>query len=232
VGGDSAVPGMTTSVDERSEVTARIRSVTPPLALMPPEREEALTQRQRELLDELTQLFEHGWADLTMADLAARMNCSLRTLYELAPTRDELVLTVVDRNLWRIGQRATASVTAPDIAPLDAIQSYLRAATVAVAAVSPAFARDLAAMPAAQALEDAHNDYLVAVTRALLDLAVEQGSIGSVDTAAVARTMAGLGRDLSRPEVMATLGSSPKDAADGIVDVVLRGLRSNGQGNR
>jgi AcrR family transcriptional regulator len=223
---------MTTSVEERSEVTARIRSVTPPLALMPPEREEALTQRQRELLDELTQLFEHGWADLTMADLAARLNCSLRTLYELAPTRDELVLTVVDRNLWRIGQRATASVTAPDIAPLEAIRSYLRAATVAVAAVSPAFARDLAAMPAAQALEDAHNDYLVAVTRALLDLAVEQGSIGSVDTAAVARTMAGLGRDLSRPEVMATLGSSPKDAADGIVDVVLRGLRSDGQGNR
>ena len=87
-------------------------------------------------------------------------------------------------------------------------------------------------LPAAQALEDAHNDYLVAVTRALLDLAVEQGSIDSVDTAAVARTMAGLGRDLSRPEVMATLGSSPKDAADGIVDVVLRGLRSDGQGNR
>jgi AcrR family transcriptional regulator len=219
---------MTTSVDERSEVTARIRSVTPPLALMPPEREEALTQRQRELLDELTQLFEHGWADLTMADLAARMNCSLRTLYELAPTRDELVLTVVDRNLWRVGQRATASVTAPDIAPLDAIRSYLRAATVAVAAVSPAFARDLAAMPAAQALEDAHNDYLVAVTRALLDLAVEQRAIGPVDTAAVARTMAGLGRDLSRPEVMATLASSPKDAADTIVDVVLRGLRSDG----
>jgi AcrR family transcriptional regulator len=219
---------MTTSVDERSEVTARIRSVTPPLALMPPEREEALTQRQRELLDELTQLFEHGWADLTMADLAARMNCSLRTLYELAPTRDELVLTVVDRNLWRVGQRATASVTAPDIAPLDAIRSYLRAATVAVAAVSPAFARDLAAMPAAQALEDAHNDYLVAVTRALLDLAVEQRAMGPVDTAAVARTMAGLGRDLSRPEVMATMASSPKDAADTIVDVVLRGLRSDG----
>ena len=81
-------------------------------------------------------------------------------------------------------------------------------------------------MPAALALEDAHNDYLVAVTRALLDLAVERGEIEPVDTAAMARTMAGLGRDLSRPEVMATLRSSPKDAADAIVDVMLSGLRA------
>jgi hypothetical protein len=108
------------------------------------------------------------------------------------------------------------------------VRSYLRAATVAVADVSPGFARDLAAMPAAQRLEDAHNDYLVAVTRALLDLAVENREIEAVDTAAVARTMAGLGRDLSRPAVMATLRSSPKDAADTIVDLVLRGLRTPG----
>lgn len=202
-----------------------MRAVPRPQALMPRDREEALTARQREILDDLSRLFEHGWANLTMADLAARLNCSLRTLYELAPTRDELVLTVVDRNLWHVGHGAMNSVSTAELGPLDTIRAYLRAATVAVGTISPEFARDLAAMPAAQAVEDAHNDYLVAVTRSLLDLAVARGDIDPVDTAAVARTIAGLGRDFSRPEVMASLGSSPKDAADSIVDVVLRGLR-------
>lgn len=217
---------MSTAVRERSPVEQRIRSVPAPRPLLPRDREEALTARQREILDQLGHIVEGGWADLTMAELAARLNCSLRTLYELAPTRDDLVLTVVDRSLWRVGHTATSSVSSAEATALDAVRAYLRAATVAVANVSPAFARDLAATPAAQRLEDAHNDYLVAVTRALLDLAVERGEIEPVDTAAMARTMAGLGRDLSRAEVMATLRSSPKDAADSIVDVILTGLRA------
>ena len=212
---------------ERSQVEQRIRSVPAPRPLLPRDREEALTARQREILDQLGHIVEGGWADLTMAELASRLNCSLRTLYELAPTRDDLVLTVVDRSLWRVGHTATSSVSSAEATALGAVRAYLRAATVAVADVSPAFARDLAATPAAQRLEDAHNDYLVAVTRALLDLAVERSEIEPVDTAALARTMAGLGRDLSRAEVMATLRSSPKDAADSIVDVILSGLRAD-----
>ena len=212
---------------ERTEVDQRIRSVPAPRPLLPRDREESLTARQREILDQLGHIVEGGWADLTMAELASRLNCSLRTLYELAPTRDDLVLTVVDRSLWRVGHTATSSVSSAEATALGAVRAYLRAATVAVADVSPAFARDLAATPAAQRLEDAHNDYLVAVTRALLDLAVERSEIEPVDTAALARTMAGLGRDLSRAEVMATLRSSPKDAADSIVDVILSGLRAD-----
>ena len=55
-------------------------------------------------------LFAGGFATLTMAELAARLNCSLRTLYALAPSRDELVLVVVDRNLWRVGRAARDAV--------------------------------------------------------------------------------------------------------------------------
>ena len=202
----------------------RLRSVPRPTPALSRDRERALTTRQREILDELTKVVDDGFADLTMAELAARVRCSLRTLYELAPSRDELVLVVVDRNLWRVG-RTAANALDEDMAPLDAIRAYLRAATVAVAGTTPAFARDLAAVPAAQRLNDAHSDYLVAVTRCLLDLAVERGDIADVDTGAVARVMAGLGRDFARAEVISTLRSSPKDAADAVVDVILRGLR-------
>ena len=76
----------------------RLRDVPAPLPVLDRVREQQLTDRQRDLLDRLVELFDEGFAHLTMADLAARLNCSLRTLYELAPSRDELVLTVIDRN--------------------------------------------------------------------------------------------------------------------------------------
>ena len=207
------------------ETQRRLRAVRRPRPVLARERERALTDRQRELLDQMEGMFDEGFADLKMAGLAARLNCSLRTLSALAPSRDELVLIVVDRNLWRIGRQARGAI-GHDLAPLDAVRAYLEAATVAVSGWTEAFASDLAAVPAAQRLADEHSEYLFVVTRTLLDLAVERGDIPEVDTAAVARVLAGLGRFFSRPAVIPTLRSSPKEAADEVVDLVLRGLMS------
>jgi AcrR family transcriptional regulator len=207
------------------ETQRRLRAVRRPRPVLGRGRERALTDRQRELLDHMEHLFANGFADLTMAGLAARLNCSLRTLYALAPSRDELVLIVVDRSLWRTGRVARDAI-GDDLAPLDAVRVYLKAATVAVSGWTEAFARDLAAVPAAQQLAGEHNEYLYAVTRTLLDLAVERGDIPDIDTAAVSRVLAGLGGFFSRPNIIPTLRSSPKEAADGVVDLVLRGLLS------
>lgn len=215
---------MTARVEAGVDLHERLRAVPRPTPVLDRERERALTARQRELLDQLGGLFDDGFADLTMAAIARRLSCSLRTLYELAPSRDELLLMVIDRNLWRIGRTAAAALDT-EMAPLDALRAYLDAANMAIARTTTAFARDLLAVPAAQHLNDAHSDYLVAVARCLLDLAVERGDIDPVDTAAVARVVAGVGRDFARPEVLATLQSPPKEAADRIVDVILRGLR-------
>lgn len=215
------------AVGARPEATGLeklLRAVRAPLPVMERDRERRLTERQRQILDELGSLFEKGFADLTMADLAASLNCSLRTLYGLAPSRDELVLTVVDRNVRKVGRSAIAAIK-PDMAPLDAVRAYLSAATVAVSDMTEEFARDLADMPAGRRLNREHSDYLVAVTGRLLDLAVERGDIGDVDTAAVARVIAGLGRDFAAPQVMPTLRSSPKEAADAVVEIVLAGLQ-------
>jgi AcrR family transcriptional regulator len=214
---------MSQQVAERGELQHRLESVPRPRPALSRDRERRLTERQREILDGLSELFDHGFADLTMAEIAAWANCSLRTLYGLAPSRDELVLLVVDRNLWRVGRTAREAIES-DMAALDAVRAYLRAASVAVSRTTEAFARDIERMPAAQDLGEQHAEYLVAVTRRLLDLAVEDGEIPDLDTGALARVMAGLGRDLSRPEVISTLRTSPKDAADAVLDILLRGL--------
>lgn len=205
----------------------RFRDVPAPRPILDRSREAQLTERQREILDQVTDLFADGFAGLTMAEIASRLNTSLRTLYEIAPSRDELVMTVVDRNLWRIGRTAMATVK-PDAAPLDALRAYLRAATEAVSAVTEAFARDLATLPATQELNRQHEDYLIAITRSLLDEAARRHDIApGLDTTAVARVMAGVGRDFARADVIPTLRSNPKAAADSIVDVILAGLTSH-----
>lgn len=214
---------MITLASAATELQRRLQSVPRPRPVLPRERERQLTERQRAVLDRLTEMFDEGFADLTMAVISARANCSLRTLYELAPSRDELVLMVADRNLWRIGHSARDAIR-PDMAPLQAVRAYLRAATMAVSGTTTAFARDLSRVPAAQQLRDQHSAYLVAVTTQLLDLAVEHSDIPDLDTAALAHVMAGLGADLSAPDVIATLRSTPKQAADDVLDIILAGL--------
>jgi AcrR family transcriptional regulator len=210
------------------ETQRRLQAVRRPRPVLGRQREQELTDRQRQILEQLVELVADGFAELTMADLAARLSCSLRTLYALAPSRDELVLVAIDGSLWRIGRVARDAI-GEDLAPLDAIRAYLEAATVAVSGWTEGFARDLGAVPAALHLQDEHNEYLFEVTRTLLDLAVERGDIAQVDTAAVARVLAGLGRFFSRPAVIPTLRSSPKEAADEVVELIIRGLRHAAQ---
>ena len=205
----------------RPAAIARVRAPRPLLA---PEVERALSERQREILDALEALaMQDGFAELTMAQLAARVNCSLRTLYALAPRKDALLLTEIDRRLHRIGRAAMAAIE-PDMDALSALRAYLEAATIAVAPTTEAFARQLATVPGAEELTTAHANYVTAVTERLLERAVAERQIEPVDTGALALVLGGMGAFFSRPAVLPRLEASPKATSDAILAIVLRGL--------
>ncbi len=213
---------------ERAPDPARMRfpGVRAPKPLLPADSLRRLTARQRQVLDALEELVvREGLAELTMAEIAAEVNCSLRTLYEIAPRKDELVLAVIDRRLQRIGRTAIESLDA-SMSPLDALRAYLRAASEAVQPSANAFSRDFADVTGAKPLLDAHEGYVMAVTKSLLDRAVDEGEIRSVDTAAMAHVLGGLGREFSHPEVASLIADSPKQTADALADIILAGLVS------
>ncbi len=188
-----------------------------------PETERRLTARQRELLDHLEELVTRkGVGERTMAGIASEVNCSLRTLYGIAPSKDELVLAIVDRRLCRIGRGAIGSIDA-SVSPLEALRAYLEVANQAVQPEAIAFAEELAALPGAKRLLDAHEGYVIAVTQSLLDRAVSQGEIDAVDSASVAHVLGGLGREFARPEVAEA--ASAKATADAMTGIILRGLK-------
>ena len=208
-----------------AETPSRLRlGVRAPTPLLSREAEQELSARQLELLAELeAQMLQGGLAQLTMAELAARLGCSLRTLYAIAPSKDELLLTVIDRRLRRIG-RAAVDALDPALPPIDALRAYLHAAHEAVQPESLLLSADMAKVPGAQRLFDAHAGYLMAVTEKLLDRAVEEGQIAPLDTAAMAHVLGGLGREFARPEVAEIAEASPKETADAIAEVILQGL--------
>jgi len=198
--------------------------VRAPKPLLSPEALRRLSPRQLELLDELeAQLLRGGLAELTMAQIAARMGCSLRTLYGIAPSKDELLLSVIDRRLRRIGRAAIEALDA-SLPPLDALRVYLRTAHEAVQPQAAAMLADLGGVAGAGRLFDAHEAYLTAVTQSLLESALQTGEIPQVDTAAVAHVLGGLGREFAQPEVAELAHASPKETADAISELILQGL--------
>ena len=65
----------------------RMHGLRAPRPILSSEDEERLTGRQKEILGRLEELSVAGELfALTLADLAERLNCSLRTLYGLAPS--------------------------------------------------------------------------------------------------------------------------------------------------
>lgn len=202
----------------------RFPGVRAPQPLLDAEAENRLTDRQKEILDELeTAGAEAGFASQTMAEIAARMNCSLRTLYGIAPTRDELLLIAVDRRLRRIGRNAIEKLD-PTLSPLELLRAYLEAANAAVQRQTFTLSRDFAAVNGSRRLADSHENYVISVVQKLLDRAVSEAQIRPVDTAAVAHILGGFGREFTKPDIVDMIDGTPDEAANLLTDVLLRGL--------
>lgn len=203
---------------------ARFPNVRAPKRRLPPSTEQSLTTRQLEILDTLDEsMLAGGFASLTMAEIAKRMNCSLRTLYEIAPSKEELVLAVADRHLQRVGREAMEAMD-PAASALSRLRDYLRATNRALQPRTVVFSLDFEKLPEARKLADAHADYIRQVTQALLDEAVDEGEIEPVDTAALAMVLGRLGRELARPDVEPVLRGPARETADAIAEIVLDGL--------
>lgn len=202
----------------------RFPGVRAPKPLLSSEAERQLSARQLEVLEELEQMLLHdGLAEMTMAEIAALVGCSLRTLYGIAPSKDELLLTIVDRRLHRIG-RAAIEALDPSMSPLDALRTYLQAANEAVQPETAAMSADLARFKGIGRLFSSHEAYLISVTQNLLDRAVSEGQIAPVDTASVAYVLGRLGGEFARPDGAEIAHASPKETADAISELILQGL--------
>ena len=63
-----------------------------------------LGKRHVEVMDELERMLDQGESFATMSEVAKTLKISLRTLYEIAPSKEELIVATVDRVLKKHGK--------------------------------------------------------------------------------------------------------------------------------
>jgi AcrR family transcriptional regulator len=110
----------------------------------------ARARRREELVERLIGLFlDRGFAELGVADLAALLRCSKSTLYTVADSKEQIIVTVVKAFFRRATGRVEARL-ARETDPRERVEAYLRAISDELAAASPAFFADLTAFAPAR----------------------------------------------------------------------------------
>ncbi len=186
--------------------------------------------RHVQLLDGIeTIILTEGFRDLTVGGLAERLHCSRRTLYELADTKESLVLLVIDRLLRRLARRAHDAAQDGGT-HLDRLRAFLTKGLTELHRATVSFAEDVADEPAAHALVTAHFRFATNVVVAMLTEGIEAGEFARIHPRVAAEVLdAGLAR-LQEPAVLRTAGVSFAEALEEFLTFFADGLRSGSAG--
>ena len=183
-----------------------------------------LTDKHKQVIDKLELMLEKGIPDLTMSELAAKLKVSLRTLYEIAPSKDHLIRMTVNRILMKLGKEAL-DIIANINSPVEKLKRYLQHANQAVGPKFKVYLQNLGNNNKSKEMIDYHEDYIISFTKELLDDAVTQKEIRAIDTQAFALLLGGIGRDFAKDVNVAKLSDSPERSANSITEIILNGIR-------
>ena len=195
-----------------------------PRPLLSTRAESALGQRHREVLDGLEALLRDGeLAPLTIRELAAKLECSRRTLYELSPSKEQLFLLTLDRFMHRIGREAIASVN-PNTTATMQLRQYVTV-NIGYAFRSSAY-EDLAEVPGARRLIDRHSRFAATVIERIVAVGIDHGEFRPMESAVVAAVILAAVVHLGQPDVVADLGGDLDATVSEMLNLCLQGLQA------
>ena len=215
---------MALSLSNSNQLNIIEGSVKTPKPLLSKSKEKLLSIRQKKALEDLEELIKGGYPQLTMSEIAANLKVSLRTLYEIAPKKEELILIAVDRLLFKIGAAAQKAINLSD-SPMAKLNAFLNETSKATERNTLAFTEDFGRIQGAKDLVDSHENYVMNVTEQLLEEAIIANEIISIDTSAMALILSGLSRELDKKYLKKELKITPSDALKEIIEVIFKGLK-------
>ena len=183
-----------------------------------------LGKRHLEVMDELESMLDKGKSFSTMSDLAKQLKISLRTLYEIAPSKEELIVTTVDRVLKKHGKIAIDAMNAHS-SPIKKLESFL---TVANQAVGPRFERftlSLSSLNSSKPMVDYHEQYITDLIKNLLDEARIKNEIKEIDTQATALLLGGLGRYFQSKKLLKDLYQTSEKTSNFLTKIIIDGIK-------
>ena len=183
-----------------------------------------LGKRHLELMDELESMLDQGKSFSTMSDLAKQLKISLRTLYEIAPSKEELIVTTVDRVLKKHGKIAMDAMNAQS-SPIRKLESFLAVANQAVGPRLERFTQPLNNLNSSKQMVDYHEQYITTVIKNLLDEARINKEIRDIDTQATALLLGGLGRYFLSKKHLKDLKQTPEETSNFLTEIIIDGIK-------
>ena len=180
--------------------------------------------RAAELLERLEDIFlQEGFRRVRIGELAARLHCSRRTLYTLAPSKEELFLRVLDLVLRRIDRAGRAAVK-KELDPRRQVTAFIEPGSAELREATPTFFADIASLPAAKQRLEVHQasrrDQLGDIVRAGL----HTGEFRNLDADLVAEVMMVAYRAATDPPFLARADLSLNESVRQSRELLLEGL--------
>jgi AcrR family transcriptional regulator len=190
------------------------------------------SSRGEQILAGLEDIFlREGFRKVAIGDLARRLHCSRQTLYQLAETKESLVLLVLGRCLERIRRKGTEAAAARrDIR--ERIVALVEPGVSELRRASRVFFTDVAASPEATRLLRRHQIARREEAEALIRAGVRQGAFRSFDSRLVAEVIFAAVQRVMDPTFLVEVGVSPSDAIQQAEDLLLGGLVRRGEPRR
>lgn len=182
------------------------------------------SKRGSELLDALEDMvLREGFASLGVSEIATRLSCSKRTLYELAPSKRELVLLVLERFFARI-RRDAAVATDTTTDAQQRIYAYLQAGVRAAENLSPTTVADIHRWQPARAIWQEHVRLRVEGLSKLIDSGTRAGVFRKIPPAFVAEVVFASINRLREPGFYDSTDLTISEAFDELYSMLLAAL--------
>ena len=182
------------------------------------------TKKHHDTIEDLEKLLEKGVPNLTMSEIASRLKISLRTLYEIAPSKDQLFLMTMDKILIKLGKFALDSVSEIQ-SPIEKLEQYLFIVNQAVGPKFNTFLKDIEKINGSQKMADYHESFISNYTQKLLNDAIEMNEIKNIDTKAFSILLGGIGREFLKEKNRYLISTSPEESANSITSIILNGIK-------
>ena len=184
----------------------------------------SLGKRHVEVMDELERMLDQGESFATMSEIAKALKISLRTLYEIAPSKEELIVATVDRVLKKHGKIAMDTIK-DHSSPIKKLESFLAVANQAVGPRFEKFTSSLSNLSTSKPMVDYHEQYITAFIKSLLDDAKSNNEIQDIDTQATAMLLGGLGRYFQAKTLLKDLKQTPEQTSNFFTQVIINGIK-------
>lgn len=185
----------------------------------------ATASRGSEVLDDLVELYlAEGFLTFGMGDLAHRLHCSRSTLYLVASSKEQIILTAVRRYFARAAERIEARVQAEPDSGMR-LHVYLAAVSEELAPASARFHADLAAFAPARELYEQNTRHAAQRVQDIVAQGVAAGTLLPVDSRFVGAAVAEVMTAIQAGRMEAASGLADADAYRELADLVHRAVR-------